>query len=200
MNLDSEEFENEWSEIFNMKKKSSDENKDQTKSAQPASVQPLIFLEDIHIFALANLLMRPIIILSQKNISDLQRCDLRGIYLPLLRQPEECVKDPILIAYHNFHFMPLVLGMDEELYKNEASGVREFVCSDKLYHFKNVDAIELKNVSNEEYESLYRFDDASKRYINALPLIGFDLEMMKVHFMKEIEEKNSTQLLKNYLK
>ena len=143
--------------------------------------------------------MRPIIVISQKNISDIQQCDLRGIYIPLLKIPEECVKDPILIAYYNFHFMPLIFPIDEET----NNGIKEFEFTENFFHFKNVDLIETKSLSNnEQYDGICRSYDKNKRdkFMNALPLVDFDLEHMKTHFLKENEEKNPITHLKHYLK
>jgi len=84
------------------------------------TVESLVYLEDIHIFTLANLLKRTIIVLALDKIKDLQPSNIRGIYLPLLIKPSECVKEPILIAFHNFHFCPLLYAnYDEKLNKIE---------------------------------------------------------------------------------
>ena len=70
-------------------------------------------LEAIHIFTLANILARPIIVLSNRNVFSLngealQNDTLGGIYLPLLVNPAEVYKSPILLVYNANHFMPLV--------------------------------------------------------------------------------------------
>ena len=70
----------------------------------------LTFLEDAHVFALANLLQRPIIVVSPEYLNDLQPNFMRGIYLPLLHSPSNCYKKPILIAFWQFHFLPLVFA------------------------------------------------------------------------------------------
>lgn len=53
----------------------------------------------IHIFALANILRRVIIIMSDNQLS--------GLYLPLLWSPEDCYKSPLLIGYQG-GFIPLM--------------------------------------------------------------------------------------------
>lgn len=86
---------------------------------QPPDGQAL-GLRNIHIFGLANVLRRPIILLD--SLSGMQSCgDYSGIFLPALYSPEECCsKDPsgslkpnspIVIAWSNSgrnHFIPLV--------------------------------------------------------------------------------------------
>ena len=200
--FDEDEMEKEWTEISNMKKTMQTQQKSSTKTPPPASQPSLIFLEDIHVFALANLLMRPIIVIAPKNISDIQQCDIRGIYLPLLKPSDECVKDPILIAYYNFHFMPLVFATDEDTGSSQANEhKKENSLSENNYHFKSLDLLESRDLSNDEFDKMYRFTEKQKsNFLNALPLIDFSLEDKKVHFLTEIEEKNPITYLRKYLK
>ena len=70
-------------------------------------------MEDIHIFALANILSRPIIVLCERIYrseegSSLQSLRLGGIYLPLIRGPKECEKSPIVLGFKDDHFFPLI--------------------------------------------------------------------------------------------
>ncbi|ELU03268.1 hypothetical protein CAPTEDRAFT_227370 [Capitella teleta] len=70
-------------------------------------------LEEIHIFVLANILKRPIIVLAEpmfRGISghSLAPNNLRGIYLPLLWKPNECSKSPIVLGFNSLHFAPLL--------------------------------------------------------------------------------------------
>jgi hypothetical protein len=81
-------------------------------NASTITSEELVFLEDIHIFALANLLCRPIVVLSEKYFGNIEPIRLRGIYLPLLMPAETCIHDPIVIAYHNQHFVPLMFALD----------------------------------------------------------------------------------------
>ena len=236
--IDDKMLDVEWSEIINMKsaqtdhndsknldKSSSTLNSDFTSKAISPS-QSLIYLEDIHIFSLANLLYRTIIVISLDTLRNIQPIHLRGIYLPLLRRPEDCCKDPILIAFHNFHFMPLLFPLDEE--SNDSS--TEIFNTEKYFHFENIDEMDLKDLNNSEYENNFKFvsqnnSNLSKtsststmmsansasaytgfsckrkknRFYNTLPLIYYNLESMKIHFLKESEEKNSQNFLKNYL-
>ena len=72
----------------------------------------LQFLEGVHIFSISNMLGRPIIILSEdvvrnKHGEAISYNDLFGIYLPILRKPNECIQIPIILAYDQSHFCPL---------------------------------------------------------------------------------------------
>ena len=165
------------------------------RKSSNSSGASLIFLEDIHIFGLANLLRRPIIVISLTKIKDIQPCYLRGIYLPLLMRPDDCRKDPILIAYHRFHFMPMLFPMDE-------SKKEELNWSEKYFHFHYVDNIDIQKLSNAEYESFYKPYATSNKHIkfaNALPLFDYNLEPLKIHFLKEHELKHELVFMKKYL-
>ena len=74
---------------------------------------PYTFLESIHLYIFANILRRPIILLSDNRARNLlgeslQENDIGGIYLPLEWNPAECQKNPIVIGYNMNHFAPLI--------------------------------------------------------------------------------------------
>ncbi|KAM4695232.1 tumor necrosis factor alpha-induced protein 3 isoform 2-T3 [Discoglossus pictus] len=75
-------------------------------------------LEEIHIFILANILRRPIIILADKVVrslesgSSLSPLSVSGIYLPLHWPAQECHKYPVVLGYDSQHFAPLVTMKD----------------------------------------------------------------------------------------
>ena len=77
-------------------------------------------LEHIHVFVLANILRRPIVIISDTVVhypsgsvhESVNSFD--GIYLPLLWQPADCVRYPVVLGFASSHFAPL-LGMDVRL-------------------------------------------------------------------------------------
>lgn len=104
-----------------------------------SSTTSLLYLEDIHIFGLANMLQRPIIVISLEKIRNIQSIDLRGIYLPLLAEdPAACVRDPIVIAFHRYHFVPLVFAMDHS--STRANDVfRTLTYTSKYFEFENID-------------------------------------------------------------
>ncbi|XP_046849818.1 ubiquitin thioesterase zranb1-B-like [Xenia sp. Carnegie-2017] len=79
-------------------------------------------LEEIHIFALANILRRPILVICTNfNRGDYNEpiagVNLGGIYLPLLSDSVDCIKIPLLIRYHHGHFTELVLTENNEGHK-----------------------------------------------------------------------------------
>ena len=86
-------------------------------TAKSSETNSLNALEEIHIFALANILRRPILVLCDdvhrgnydESLADV---NLGGIYLPLLCDSVDCIKSPIVIGYHQGHFMALVTTED----------------------------------------------------------------------------------------
>lgn len=70
-------------------------------------------LEEIHVLALSYVLRRPIIVISDNILRDINGEALApitfgGIYLPLDIPPIECHKIPLLLAYDMAHFSALV--------------------------------------------------------------------------------------------
>jgi hypothetical protein len=68
-------------------------------------------VEPIHIYLLANVLGRPIVVLTGPNAGGLStEEDLRGVYLPFEHEPDDVTKYPILLGYSHsmLHFAPLV--------------------------------------------------------------------------------------------
>lgn len=233
--VDDKMLDIEWSEIINMK--SAQQTTDHTESKNLSSStlnsdlnsktispsQALIYLEDIHIFALANLLYRTIIVISLDTLRNIQPIHLRGIYLPLLRRPDECCKDPIVIAFHNFHFVPLLFPLDEENLDNSS----EILSTEKYFHFDNIDESDARDydtIDDFKYSTTLLSKNSSTstmmstssglltnnnstvsvkrkttRFYNSLPLFYYNLEQMKIHFLKESEEKNSQSYLNKYL-
>ncbi|CAF0818810.1 unnamed protein product [Didymodactylos carnosus] len=134
------------------------------------TIKNLQFLEAVHIFSIANMFCRPIIVLSEhvvrnKHGEAISINDIMGIYLPILSSQNNCTKDPIVIAYDKSHFCPL-LTCDAE---------RWYVSNGKKY-------------TAEKLLPLLQYDDTSG-YI-ALP----------VHFLDNSEQSKKDNLLKQYLK
>lgn len=75
-------------------------------------------LEAFHVFVLANIIRRPIIVYSEAHLRDpltgkvihvLDEADrLDGIYLPLLYPPTECSRNPLALTFADAHFAALV--------------------------------------------------------------------------------------------
>lgn len=82
----------------------------------PPSKTQLSSLETVHVFGLANMYKRPIIIVAGQwnqigNVVSRER--FGGIYLPILHKPEQCGKNPIIIAYRASHFNAMTTSLDE---------------------------------------------------------------------------------------
>lgn len=82
------------------------------KSTAPGAVYES--LEEIHIFALAHVLRRPIIVVADLTLKDVHGAPLSpipfgGVYLPLQYSPSQCHKSPLLLTYDAAHFSALVV-------------------------------------------------------------------------------------------
>eukprot|EP01129_Flabellula_baltica_P008150 TRINITY_DN3212_c0_g1_i2.p1 TRINITY_DN3212_c0_g1~~TRINITY_DN3212_c0_g1_i2.p1 ORF type:complete len:509 (+),score=95.45 TRINITY_DN3212_c0_g1_i2:81-1529(+) len=72
------------------------------------------FLEQLHIFVLAHILRRPIIVYAESvarhgSVYELPLAErIDGIYLPLCWSPDVCRKDPLALSFFHSHFCPLV--------------------------------------------------------------------------------------------
>jgi len=82
-------------------------------------------LEELHVFVLAHVLRRPIIIVADTILKDsngdaLAPISFGGIYLPLECVPTLCHRTPLLLTYDAAHFSALVPMEDDSV----ASGVK----------------------------------------------------------------------------
>eukprot|EP00012_Vannella_robusta_P008470 CAMPEP_0206204174 /NCGR_PEP_ID=MMETSP0166-20121206/13340_1 /ASSEMBLY_ACC=CAM_ASM_000260 /TAXON_ID=95228 /ORGANISM="Vannella robusta, Strain DIVA3 518/3/11/1/6" /LENGTH=597 /DNA_ID=CAMNT_0053623697 /DNA_START=127 /DNA_END=1920 /DNA_ORIENTATION=+ len=90
------------------------------------------FLGQLHVFVMAHILRRPIIVYAESKARDISTEDtifelpsderMDGIYLPLLLPKEALRNDPLVLAFHSCHFAPLVatlpdFKMDDEEFK-----------------------------------------------------------------------------------
>ena len=78
-----------------------------------SAVLPYASLEQIHIFVLAQILRRPIVVLADDVVEGfqgdhLQELDMAGIYLPLMHSADDCVCTPLVLAYFESHFLGMV--------------------------------------------------------------------------------------------
>ncbi|CAF0818005.1 unnamed protein product [Brachionus calyciflorus] len=77
-------------------------------------------LEEFHVFLLAHILQRPIIIVSDTMLHDadgqpLAPIPFGGIYLPFECEVNSCQRFPLVLAYDSAHFSALVLMNDQDL-------------------------------------------------------------------------------------
>ncbi|CAH0556130.1 unnamed protein product [Brassicogethes aeneus] len=75
--------------------------------------QPGTSLEQLHVFALAHILRRPIIVYGVKYVKSfrgeaLGYARFEGVYLPLLWEQSFCVRTPLALGYTRGHFSALV--------------------------------------------------------------------------------------------
>lgn len=80
--------------------------------------QPGKSLEQAHIFCLAHVLRRPVIVYGVKYVHNstgevLDYARFEGIYLPLLWGSGCCIKSPVVLGYTRGHFSALV-GIQQE--------------------------------------------------------------------------------------
>lgn len=83
-----------------------DENEEESEGAFES-------LEEIHVFVLANVLRRPIIIIADKFLRDFSGDPIApipfgGIFLPCECPPETCLKTPLILAFESAHFSAVV--------------------------------------------------------------------------------------------
>lgn len=93
--LDEEQWQNDWGNLLSL------------------ASQPGASLEQLHIFALAHIFRRPIIVYGIKLVKSFRGEDIglarfEGVYLPLLWDPSFCSRSPIALGYTRGHFSALV--------------------------------------------------------------------------------------------
>ena len=109
-----EEWEFEWSEITRIATNHTRRRPTTDSLRRYSTLRPHYeSLEEIHVYALANVLRRPIIIVADEFLRDLEGECLApiyfgGIYLPLECSYVSCFKSPLVLAYDSSHFSPLV--------------------------------------------------------------------------------------------
>ncbi|XP_035580007.1 ubiquitin thioesterase ZRANB1 isoform X2 [Zalophus californianus] len=121
--------------------------------------QPGASLEQTHIFVLAHILRRPIIVYGVKYYKSFRGETLgytrfQGVYLPLLWEQSFCWKSPIALGYTRGHFSALV-AMENDGYGNRGAGA-----------------------------NLHTDDDVT---ITFLPLVDSERKLLHVHFLSAQE-------------
>jgi len=84
----------------------------QTPTTTTAGQLPYDFLDQFHVFVLANILLRPIIVVGEPYLRSvtgdyIEPNDFVGVYLPLLWHPLQCLRAPIVLVFLMDHFLPL---------------------------------------------------------------------------------------------
>eukprot|EP00117_Sycon_ciliatum_P003128 scpid14432/ scgid0394/ OTU domain-containing protein 7B; Cellular zinc finger anti-NF-kappa-B protein; Zinc finger A20 domain-containing protein 1; Zinc finger protein Cezanne len=106
-------------------------------------------LEEIHIFALSQVLRRPIVVLADKHAygatsGAISPIYYSGIYLPLLIPADQCYRAPVLLTYLHSHFCGLV-AMDTKRLSSVWTAPKQLsrTTTDKLY---SVDINDVHNI------------------------------------------------------
>ncbi|XP_048126021.1 LOW QUALITY PROTEIN: ubiquitin thioesterase ZRANB1-like [Alosa alosa] len=136
--------------------------------------QPGASLEQTHIFVLAHILRRPIIVYGVKYYKSFRGETLgytrfQGVYLPLLWEQGFCWKSPIALGYTRGHFSALV-AMENDGYDNRGAGA-----------------------------NLNTDDDVT---VTFLPLVDSERKLLHIHFLSAQEMGNEEQqerLLREWL-
>ncbi|XP_076060831.1 ubiquitin thioesterase trabid [Oratosquilla oratoria] len=132
--------------------------------------QPGAALEQLHIFVLAHILRRPIIVYGVKCVKSFRGEDLgfarfEGVYLPLLWDASFCWKSPIALGYTRGHFSALV-PMEPDASDNLGAGA---------------------------------ILDPGESQIVFLPLMTHDHKLLPVHFLTQAEVGCEESLLRSWL-
>ena len=90
------------------------------KSRVEPSALPYGSLDEFHVFVLAQVLRRPVIVFADETLASvhgeqLAPVHMGGLYLPVERRSDECVRTPLMIAYEGGHFTGVVLLSGEPL-------------------------------------------------------------------------------------
>ncbi|XP_067156468.1 ubiquitin thioesterase ZRANB1 isoform X2 [Apteryx mantelli] len=127
--------------------------------------QPGASLEQTHIFVLAHILRRPIIVYGVKYYKSFRGETLgytrfQGVYLPLLWEQSFCWKSPIALGYTRGHFSALV-AMENDGYGNRGAGA-----------------------------NLNTDDDVT---VTFLPLVDSERKLLHIHFLSAQEVMKSSK-------
>ena len=112
LELEQQQWQKEWQNIV------------QQASTDLTANSILESLEEFHVFVLANILRRPVIMYASQKMRSLhtggtlQNTNFHGIYLPLLWDPLMCTKEPLPLAYQNGHFSSLVAAHFADQYRD----------------------------------------------------------------------------------
>ncbi|CAH1155866.1 unnamed protein product [Phaedon cochleariae] len=135
--------------------------------------QPGTSLEQLHVFALAHILRRPIIVYGVKYVKSFRGeaigyARFEGVYLPLLWDQSFCVRTPIALGYTRGHFSALV----------------------PIEPYSRIDSrppIQHSNMNPDHMRSTF------------LPLMDRDRKLLPIHFLTESELGREESILRQWL-
>lgn len=151
--LDEDQWEQDWASILSL------------------AGQPGTSLEQTHVFALAHILRRPVIIYGVKYVKSfrgevLGLARFQGVYLPVLWEQSFCWKNPLVLGYTRGHFSALVAMETDN--------------SNELGAGANVDSVDSVHVTY-------------------LPLVDYEGKLLPVHFLSAEERGSEERLLREWL-
>ena len=128
-------------------------------------------LAEIHIFVLANILRRSIIVVSDDTLrgpygDSYSPINFGGIYLPLLWDSVDCVKSPLVIGYADGHFTAVISIEDGKM-----------------------------DLGIEDNPA----PSSSSNCIHAVPLVKYDGTPLPVHFLYNYEAPLASDRVRQYL-
>uniref|UniRef100_A0A0R3RRF4 ubiquitinyl hydrolase 1 n=1 Tax=Elaeophora elaphi TaxID=1147741 RepID=A0A0R3RRF4_9BILA len=114
--LTDDEWQREWDNVLHMAAaipRSFTTSEDNEPEKIDSAEQVYESLESIHVFALAHILKRPIIVVSDTVLrnavgEELSPIPFGGIYLPLECPSNQCHRSPLVLCYDSAHFSALV--------------------------------------------------------------------------------------------
>ncbi|CAG9534498.1 unnamed protein product [Cercopithifilaria johnstoni] len=118
--LTDEEWQREWDNVLHMAAaipRTFTTSEDNELEKSDGTEQVYESLESIHVFALAHILKRPIIVVSDTVLrnaigEELSPIPFGGIYLPLECPSNQCHRSPLVLCYDSAHFSALVTMRD----------------------------------------------------------------------------------------
>ena len=135
LNFNAAEWDREWQTVLSLA------SPDLSFSEAPSGSEgdtgspslPYKSLEEIHVFALAHVIRRPIIVLANSVLQDVEGTAMSpvyfgGVYLPLDLDPRDCCKIPVVLTYCCSHFAPLIPCYNDLLFPGTSTeGYKEVV-------------------------------------------------------------------------
>uniref|UniRef100_A0A2C9JT89 ubiquitinyl hydrolase 1 n=1 Tax=Biomphalaria glabrata TaxID=6526 RepID=A0A2C9JT89_BIOGL len=133
--------------------------------------QPGTSLEQTHIFALAHILRRPIIVYGVKYVKSFRGetigfAKFQGVYLPLLWDSSFCWKNPVALGYTRGHFSALV-PMEMDMDDGVGAGANT--------------------------------ESADEEQVAYLPLVDCEGKLLQMHFLSGSEHGREEMILKEWL-
>ncbi|XP_048887386.1 OTU domain-containing protein 7A-like [Brienomyrus brachyistius] len=124
-----EEWEREWSELLRLassEPRAHVNKSDGMTGGVDNSEEPVYeSLEEFHVFVLAHVLRRPIVVVADTMLRDsggeaFAPIPFGGLYLPLEVPPNQCHCSPLVLAYDQAHFSALVSMEQKEQQREQA--------------------------------------------------------------------------------